>query len=119
MVVCTSVANRSQPELETLIGFFVNTLVLRAKFEQNLTFLELLQQVKQGALESYTHQDLPFEQIVEALQPERNLSHSPIFQVWFVLQNTPTETLQLPDVTLTPLLSETQVAKFDLALSMS
>jgi natural product biosynthesis luciferase-like monooxygenase protein/amino acid adenylation domain-containing protein len=119
VVVGTSVANRSQPELETLIGFFVNTLVLRAKFEQNLTFLELLQQVKQGALESYTHQDLPFEQIVEALQPERNLSHSPIFQVWFVLQNTPTETLQLPDVTLTPLLSETQVAKFDLALSMS
>ncbi|MBD2385063.1 non-ribosomal peptide synthetase [Cylindrospermum sp. FACHB-282] len=119
IVVGTPIANRNQLELEPLIGFFVNTLVLRAQFDETLTLRELLKQVRQGAMESYAHQDVPFEKIVEALQPERNLSHSPIFQVWFVLQNTPSETLQLPDVTLTPLLSETKIAKFDLTLSMS
>ncbi|MBD2607822.1 non-ribosomal peptide synthetase [Scytonema hofmannii FACHB-248] len=119
IVVGTPVGNRSQPELESLIGFFVNTLVVDAKFDQELNFTEILEQVRQGVLENYAHQDVPFEKIVEELQPERNLSHTPIFQVWFVLQNTPTETLQLPDITLTPLPFETQVAKFDLTLSMS
>ncbi len=77
------VANRNRVETERLLGFFVNTQVLRARFDEPLSFGELLAQVKQTALEAQAHQDLPFEQLVEALQPERNLSHNPLFQVMF------------------------------------
>jgi amino acid adenylation domain-containing protein/non-ribosomal peptide synthase protein (TIGR01720 family) len=77
------VANRNRVETERLIGFFVNTQVLRAEFDLHMTFSELLQQVKQRALGAQSHQDLPFEQLVDALQPERSLSHSPLFQVMY------------------------------------
>jgi len=77
------IANRNRVETERLIGFFVNTQVLKADISGELSFVELLQQVKQAALEAQAHQDLPFEQLVEALQPERSLSHSPLFQVMF------------------------------------
>lgn len=77
------VANRNRVETERLIGFFVNTQVLRAEFDLPLTFSDLLQQVKQRVLGAQSHQDLPFEQLVEALQPERSLSHSPLFQVLY------------------------------------
>ncbi|PJI70434.1 condensation domain-containing protein, partial [Pseudomonas asiatica] len=76
-------ANRNRVETERLIGFFVNTQVLRAEFDMQLTFGELLQQVKQRVLGAQAHQDLPFEQLVEALQPERNLGHNPLFQVLY------------------------------------
>ncbi|WP_060515017.1 non-ribosomal peptide synthetase [Pseudomonas sp. NBRC 111132] len=77
------VANRNRVETERLIGFFVNTQVLRAEFDLQMTFSELLEQVKQRALGAQSHQDLPFEQLVEVLQPERSLSHSPLFQVMY------------------------------------
>lgn len=77
------VANRNRVETERLLGFFVNTQVLRARFDESLSFSELLAQVKQTALDAQAHQDLPFEQLVEALQPERNLSISPLFQVMY------------------------------------
>jgi amino acid adenylation domain-containing protein/non-ribosomal peptide synthase protein (TIGR01720 family) len=114
----TPIANRNRKEIEPLIGFFVNTLVLRTRIEGNLSFAELLKQVQQVALDAYAHQDVPFEQVVEALQPQRNLSHSPLFQVMFSLQNAPMGQLELPGLTLTPLEIEAGIAKFDLTLSM-
>ena len=83
IVVGTYIANRSRPETEGLIGFFVNTLVLRIEAPGDLTFRELMRRVKTVALEAYEHQDLPFETLVEHLQPERNLSRNPLFQVTF------------------------------------
>jgi len=97
----------------------VNTLVLRTRFEDNPSFEQLLQQVKETTLKAYEHQDVPFEQIVEALKPERSLSHSTLFQVMFVLQNAPREALELPGVSLSSLPQETTNAKFDLTLFMT
>ena len=93
ILVGTPIANRQRKEIEPLIGFFVNTLVLRLDLSQNPTFEQLLAQVRQVALQAYKHQDLPFELLVEQLQLVRNLSHSPLFQVMFVLQNNPRATL--------------------------
>jgi len=89
IVVGTPIANRNRTELEQLIGFFVNTLVLRTTLSGQLTFLELVSRVREVTLGAYAHQDLPFEKLVEELQPERNLNHNPLFQVLFALQNTP------------------------------
>jgi amino acid adenylation domain-containing protein len=119
ILVGTPIANRNRAETESLIGFFVNTLVLRARFSDAMTFRELLGQVRETALEAYTHQDLPFEKLVEELQPERALSHSPLFQVAFHLQNVLTERLNLSDLSMSQLEIETQTAKFDLLLSMT
>jgi amino acid adenylation domain-containing protein len=118
IVIGSPIANRHRQEIESLIGFFVNTLALRINLDENPSFNELLAQVKQVALEGYAHQDLPFEKLVETIQPERSLSYSPIFQVVFVLQNAPVGNLELPEITLTPLTIETETAKFDLLLSM-
>ncbi|BAY41871.1 nonribosomal protein synthetase (plasmid) [Nostoc sp. NIES-2111] len=118
ILVGTPIANRNRSEIEGLIGFFVNTLVLRSNLQANPTFKELLAQVREVTLGAYAHQDLPFEQLVEELQPERDLSHSSLFQVMFILQNAPTETLHLPDLTLNSLKVESQTANFDLTLSM-
>jgi len=116
IVVGTPIANRQQSELEGLIGFFVNTLVLRTNLTDNPSFEELLRRVREVALGAYAHQDLPFEQLVEELQPQRDLSHSPLFQVMFVLQNTPMSELELTDLTLHPLEIDSGTAKFDLTL---
>ncbi|HIK04811.1 MAG TPA: amino acid adenylation domain-containing protein [Trichormus sp. M33_DOE_039] len=118
ILVGTPIANRNRKETESLIGFFVNTLVLRTQISGNPSFAELLQQVQMVALDGYAHQDVPFEQVVEALQPERNLSHTPLFQVMFALQNAPLSNLELSGLKLTPLPIETVTAKFDLTLSM-
>ncbi|MBD4603741.1 hypothetical protein GUG50_07405, partial [Xanthomonas citri pv. citri] len=77
------IANRNREETEGLIGFFVNTQVLRAELDGQLPFRELLRQVRRAVVEAQGHQDLPFEQLVEALQPERSLSHSPLFQAMY------------------------------------
>ncbi|MBD2826806.1 condensation domain-containing protein, partial [Xenorhabdus szentirmaii] len=88
IVIGTPIANRQHSELEPLIGFFANTLALRIRLDDNPTVGALLAQVKAHAQAAYAHQDLPFEQLVEALQPPRSLSHSPIFQVMLALDNT-------------------------------
>ena len=118
ILIGSPIANRPQPELEGLLGFFVNTLILRTTIEDTLTFRGLLARVREVALGAYTHQDLPFEKLVEALQPERHLSYSPFFQVMFVWQNMPHVPLLLQDLTVTPLALENGTAKFDLTLYM-
>nr|WP_328821891.1 non-ribosomal peptide synthase/polyketide synthase [Pseudomonas carbonaria] len=111
------IANRTRVETEGLIGFFVNTQVLKAEFDLHTTFDDLLQQVKRTALEAQAHQDLPFEQLVEALQPERNLSHSPLFQVMYNHQSEARgEARQLPGLRVESLERGTHTAQFDLTL---
>ena len=114
--VGTPIANRQRRELEGLIGFFVNTLVMRNQVKSHTRFSELLQQVKQTALSAYAHQDVPFEHLVETLNPERSLSYTPLFQVLFVLQNAARVNLELPAITLSPVAEETSRAKFDLSV---
>ncbi|TBV04729.1 non-ribosomal peptide synthase/polyketide synthase, partial [Stutzerimonas kirkiae] len=110
-------ANRNRMETERLIGFFVNTQVLKAEFDLGTTFSGLLQQVQQAALGAQEHQDLPFEQLVEALHPERSLSHSPLFQVMFNHQSqVKGESRQLSGLIVEGLSWEKQTAQFDLAL---
>jgi amino acid adenylation domain-containing protein len=119
ILIGTPIANRNRAETESLIGFFVNTLVFRVRLSDAMTFRELLRQIKETALEAYAHQDLPFEKLVEELQPERALSHSPLFQVMFHLQNAVTESLSLSGLSMSQLEVETQTAKFDLSLSIA
>lgn len=120
IVVGTDVANRNQSEIEPLIGFFINLLVLRTDLTENPTFLELLQRVRTQTLAAYAHQDLPFDELVRELQPERHLSNKvPLFQVLFVLQNTPNSALELPGITLNLLELESKTARFDLALFLT
>ncbi|MEC4817124.1 MAG: amino acid adenylation domain-containing protein, partial [Scytonema sp. PMC 1069.18] len=118
ILVGTPVANRNHAQIEGLIGFFVNTLVLRTNMSGNPSFRELLSRVREVALGAYAHQDLPFELLVEELQPERSLSYTPLFQVMFVLQNAPMPALELPGLTLCPLTVDSKTAKFDLTLSI-
>ncbi|MBD2529846.1 amino acid adenylation domain-containing protein [Nostoc flagelliforme FACHB-838] len=116
ILIGSPIANRNRAEIENLIGFFVNTLVLRSNLSGNPTFRDLLKQVREVALEAYAHQDLPFEKLVEEIQPERNLSHNPLFQVMFVLQNAPMRQLELPGLMVEPLENKGTTAKFDLSL---
>jgi non-ribosomal peptide synthetase component F len=101
-----------------LIGFFVNMLVLRTDLSGNPTFTELLHRVREVCLEAYAHQDLPFEKLVEELQPERSLSYAPLFQVVFALQNAPAKDLSLPELTLSTVVAEIGTAKFDLVFNL-
>ncbi|WP_416235761.1 amino acid adenylation domain-containing protein [Nostoc sp. UHCC 0252] len=118
IVVGTPIANRDRLELEGLIGFFVNTLVLRTDLSGNPTFQQLLSRVRQLTLQAYAHPDLPFEELVKALQPQRDLSHTPLFQVMFVLQNAPISEVELAGLTISSLPAQSTTAKFDLTLSM-
>jgi amino acid adenylation domain-containing protein len=117
--VGTPIANRTRAEVESLIGFFVNTLVMRTDLSGGPSFRELLRRVREKSLQAYAHQDMPFEMLVEAIQPERNLSHTPLFQVMFVLDNAPMQPVRLPDVTLSPVTTDAGTATFDLTLSVS
>ncbi|MBW4564787.1 MAG: amino acid adenylation domain-containing protein [Mojavia pulchra JT2-VF2] len=118
ILVGSPVASRNAVEIETLIGLFVNVLVLRTDLSEQPSFRELLARVKSTALEAYIHQDLPFDKLVEELQPERDLSHNPLFQVMFVLQNVPIPNPQLSDISLTFHEGDSGSAKFDLTLFM-
>ena len=119
VVIGSPIANRNRSELEELIGFFVNSLALRIKLNDSPTFLELLNQVKQTSLDAYEHQDLPFEKLVEELQPERSLSYPPIFQTLFTSAKfTSMGELELPGLTMTMSGREEAVAKFDLSLEI-
>lgn len=110
------IANRNRSELENLIGFFANSLVLRGDLSGNPTFRELLERSRQMTLAAYAHQDVPFEKLVEELQPSRNLSRNPLFQVVFALQNAPMTQLELPGLTLDAIEFDTRNSRFDLEL---
>jgi len=116
ILIGTPTANRNRQEIEPLIGFFVNTLVLRNSLEGNPTFSTLLQQARNVVLEAYANQDVPFEQVVDALEIERSLSYNPLFQVMFALQNAPLNALELPNLRSQYLAVENQRIKFDLSL---
>jgi len=113
------IANRNRPEIEGLIGFFVNTLVLRADLAGDPTFPGLLDRVREVCLDAYVHQDLPFEKLVEELQPERRLGHNPLFSVLITLQNTPQAVLRLPGLSLEALPVRNGTARFDLTLDLA
>ncbi|QOY92808.1 amino acid adenylation domain-containing protein [Massilia sp. UMI-21] len=118
IVVGSPIAGRSVREAEGLIGFFVNMLAYRAKVGEASSFRELLARTRQTALGNYTHQDLPFEKLVQELQPARDMSRHPVFQVTFALQNAQQEALLLDGLALSPVLPEHTTAKFDLYLQM-
>ncbi|NTW00309.1 MAG: amino acid adenylation domain-containing protein, partial [Oscillochloris sp.] len=115
----TPIANRTRAELEPLIGCFINTLVLRGNLAGNPSFRSLLANARATALAAYAHQDVPFEMVVDALQPERNLSHTPLFQVMLLLQNTPGQALRLPGLTIASLNSQSGISPFDMTLAVA
>jgi amino acid adenylation domain-containing protein len=119
IVVGSPVAGRVSRELEPLIGFFVNTLVLRTELSGEQSFVAALKRVREVCLEAYAHQEVPFERVVEAVRPEREMNQARLFQVLFALQNTPTDELTLEDIKVTVLEPENPAARFDLALEIS
>lgn len=114
IVVGSPIANRNRREVEDLIGFFVNTLVLRVDLSGDPRFVDLLDRVRDMALSAYAHQDLPFEKLVEELQPQRDLGRNPLFQISFALHNVPSGSLRLPGLELDPFGEETASVRFDL-----
>jgi len=118
ITVGSPIANRNRIELEDLIGFFVNTLILRTSLSGNPTFRELLARTRDATLGAYAHQDLPFDKLVEQLRPERSLGHVPLFQVFFALNNNPSQPFELPGLTLRGMALHNGIAKFDLEMSL-
>ncbi|MAT97567.1 MAG: non-ribosomal peptide synthetase [Anaerolineaceae bacterium] len=118
IVVGSPIANRNRTEVENLIGFFVNMLVLRAQIGAEDNFHDLLAQVRQHALDGYAHQDVPFEKLVDALSIPRDTSYSPVFQVAFILQNTPRNEIDLGEVKMSVVPAEGTTAKYDLTLTV-
>ena len=116
--VGSPIANRIHSEIEDLIGFFVNTLVIRGDLSENPSFRELLQRVREVALGAYSNQDIPFERLVEELQPERDLNRMPLFQVLFVLQNAPRITFKLAGIDISAMDVHNGTSKFDIAMFM-
>src|SRR6185369_7996202 len=119
ILVGTPIANRKHIEIEKLIGYFANTLVLRTKLDVNPTFKELLQRVWDATLDASLHQDLPFERLVEEIQPDRDLSRTPLFQVMFVFQNATQAELHVSDLSIDFLTADSGTARFDLTLSIA
>ncbi|BCL83210.1 non-ribosomal peptide synthetase [Ktedonobacteria bacterium brp13] len=117
--VGTPIANRTRSEVEGLIGFFVNTLVLRSDLSGDPSFKQFLANVRATCLQAYTHQDIPFEKVVEELEPDRDLNRSPLFQVWFVLHEASAQQDELTGLTTNTLAAEHNSSKFDLTLSLT
>ncbi len=118
IIVGSPISTRDREVTEKLIGFFLNTLALRTDLSGNPSFKELLGRVRNVALGAYDNRDIPFEMIVEKLQPQRRKNYNPVFQTWFVLDNTATRQLKLGDLKLTQKTIEGQTAQFDLAMAM-
>ncbi|MCP4663860.1 MAG: amino acid adenylation domain-containing protein, partial [bacterium] len=118
VVVGSPIAGRNRREIEALIGFFVNTLVLRSDLSGGPSYRELLARVAKVALDAYAHQDLPFEKLVDELQPERDPSAQPLFQVMFMLQNAPVEAFEAPGLRLSSLPAVPTTVKFDLTVTV-
>jgi amino acid adenylation domain-containing protein len=119
ILIGTPVANRTLPELESLIGVFINTLVLRHQLSGDSGFRELLRQVREMALEAFAHQDMPFERLVEELKPKRDLSRTPLFQVVFNMQNSPMPRLAIPGLEAGFREIDRGVSQFDLSLMIT
>jgi amino acid adenylation domain-containing protein len=119
LVIGTPIAGRNRSELEKIFGFFINTLVLRTDVAGDPLFAQLLRTMAQGTLEAYDNQDLPFERLVEELQPERRLNRQPLFQVMFQLQNAPFVSPQLHGLRVSPLRTENAATQFDLTFSFT
>lgn len=118
VVVGSPSANRNRAELNELIGFFVNNLVLRAQVDDDISFLTLLQRIRETTLGAYEHQDVPFDRLVQELQVDRNPVISPLFQTMLILQNFQLDPLQLPGMTITPMEIDAITARFDLTVEM-
>ncbi len=116
LVIGAPVANRNHSELETLVGCFINLMALRINLTDNPTFVELVQRVRQVSLDAYTHHELPFAKLIEELNLDRSLSYTPLFQVLFVLQNTPVESANFGDLELSPLTIESGTSQYDITL---
>jgi amino acid adenylation domain-containing protein len=116
IIVGSTIAGRNRPETDGLIGFFINALALRTDLYGNPTFPELLKRVREVCLDAYTHQDLPFERVVEEINPQRDLSRNPLFQVMFNMADTSERVLTLPACKVTKLSSANPSAKFDIVL---
>jgi Non-ribosomal peptide synthetase modules and related proteins len=121
IVIGTDIANRNRTETEALIGFFVNQLTLRLNLSGNPDFTELLARARQMVLDAYTHQDLPFEKLVEAINPDRKFSRTPLFQTKLVLQNAPVPTMNVSGLSLQrfQLQEVRELAKFDLLVTLT
>ena len=117
IVIGSPIANRQDERLEGLIGFFANMLVMRVRVDPNASFRELLDQVREFALEAYRHQDIPFERLVEELSVDRSLNRAPIFQVIFALQNASSELQQLKGLQIEELGAEAWTVRFDLEVN--
>ena len=118
IIIGTPIANRNRKETENIIGFFSNNLLIRSDLSGNPAFNIFLKQIKQIALNAFAHQEIPFEKIVEFVNPKRDMSHSPLFQVMFIMQN-----IIIPDINLTGIRSEeikldNGFSKFDLTLEL-
>ncbi len=118
LVIGAPIANRDRLEIEPLIGFFVNTLALRSELNPASSLRANLHALREADLDAFAHQHMPFDQLVEVLQPERNASHHPLFQVLLVLQNAPAEPIALPGLQLEYGLTGTETSKFDMLLSV-
>ncbi len=118
ILVGTPIGARNDVEVENMIGLFVNTLVFRTDFASNLTFRDLIRQVRSFALEAYMHQDMPFEKLVEELVSQRSLDTSPLFQVMFTFQNIPKQVFEIHGLSIKEIDFETGIAKFDLSLEV-
>ncbi|KAF9208719.1 hypothetical protein BGZ49_007793 [Haplosporangium sp. Z 27] len=118
IIIGSPSANRNHHQIESLIGFFVNTLALRIDLSEDPTIRQLLERVRRNAIGAQMHQDLPFEQVVDIVQPPRNMSHSPLFQVMFVWQNNESSEWCLPDIEATKADLSYKISKFDLLLQL-
>ncbi|RAL24606.1 non-ribosomal peptide synthetase [Thermoflavimicrobium daqui] len=116
VVVGTPIANRTRSEVEDLIGFFVNSLVMRTHIQSNFTFVDLVHAVKEQTLSAYAHQDVPFELLVQELQPKRDLSRNPLFQILFAVQNMPQQVLKMDNKELKPFDAGVQTTRFDMEI---